>query len=757
MYGTKTDNLIKLRENGFNVPAFTVIPYDDAVRDDLKAELPSSAEKFAVRSSANIEDGMSESFAGQFDTYLNVSREDVPSKVKLIVDSLNNDNVKDYIANRKIDAEDVKMNVIVQDMVDADVAGVLFTANPQGILNESVITVGRGLGEGVVSSKVDTTSYYYNLTDRICYYEGEEDLLSPEKTEELIETSEKIKEIFGEYLDIEFAIKDDTVYILQVRAITTLKTDDPLIMDNSNIVESYPGISLPLTTSFVDLVYSGVFRGLSARVLKNDKELSKREEVFLNMTGHVNGRVYYKISNWYTVLKFLPFNKKIIPVWQEMLGVRNKTYNVDGVNINPFVRIATYFNSFYELTSVPRHMNQLNEKFAVINEEFYRRYNESLTPFELAELFNDIRAKLFACWDVTLLNDMYSFIFTGLLKSRLKKKYDKSDKDINEYISCISEIESMKPVLAIMKLAVGKDELTPEKYEEAKCEYIRLYGDRNLEELKLESRTFRSNPELLDKRIEEYRADIDGLKRNWESLNSGKEPSETYDALSRFYVKRAVLGISNREVSRLNRSRIYGMVRLLIDTFGARYKEQHLIAEQRDIYYLEVDEVLSLASDPRDMKKTVKERKEQYEMYNALPPYSRIIFESREFNKNHASINTYHKQLDENELAGVPCSGGIAEGEALVINDINDTGDVRDKILITKMTDPGWVFLLATAKGVISEKGSLLSHTAIISREIGVPSVVGVKDLLLNIRTGDTIRMNGDTGKIEIIKRGENI
>lgn len=193
MYGTKTDNLIKLRENGFNVPAFTVIPYDDAVRDDLKAEFPSSAEKFAVRSSANIEDGTSESFAGQFDTYLNVSREDVPSKVKLIVDSLNNDNVKDYVANRKIDAEDVKMNVIVQDMVDADVAGVLFTANPQGILNESVITVGRGLGEGVVSSKVDTTSYYYNLTDRICYYEGEEDLLSPEKTEELIETSEKIK------------------------------------------------------------------------------------------------------------------------------------------------------------------------------------------------------------------------------------------------------------------------------------------------------------------------------------------------------------------------------------------------------------------------------------------------------------------------------------------------------------------------------------------------------------------------------------
>ena len=70
------------------------------------------------------------------------------------------------------------------------------------------------------------------------------------------------------------------------------------------------------------------------------------------------------------------------------------------------------------------------------------------------------------------------------------------------------------------------------------------------------------------------------------------------------------------------------------------------------------------------------------------------------------------------------------------------------------MTDPGWVFLLASAKGVISEKGSLLSHTAIISRELGIPSVVGVKDLMLTVKDGDYIRMNGDTGKIDIIRRG---
>lgn len=753
MYGSKIDNLIKLRDNGFNVPAFTVVPYEEAVREDLEIKLPSSGKLFSVRSSANVEDGEFQSFAGQFDTFLNVPEGEVAGKINEIVGSLNSDSVKAYAESKNISITDIRMNIIVQDMIDSEVSGVLFTANPQGILNESVITVGRGLGEGVVSSKTDTTSYYYNLTDKICYFEGKEDLLSPEKIDELIGISDGIKKLFGEYLDIEFAVKDGEVFILQVRPITTLKTDDPLIMDNSNIVESYPGISSPLTTSFVDLVYSGVFRGLSARVLKNDKEISKHEDVFLNMTGHVNGRVYYKISNWYTVIKFLPMSKKIIPVWQEMMGVRNKSYNDDGVKIGFFMRIATYFNSVYELCSVPKNMRKLNEKFIVINDDFYSKFDPSLSPEELAALFNDVKAKLFDCWDVTLLNDMYSFIFTGLLKSRLKKKYGKDDKEINAYISGISDIESMKPVIEITRLALQKDEMSPEEFDASKKEYIRLYGDRNLEELKLESRTFRSNPELLDWRINQYRKDMDRLKETWDSFNRGKNTEDKYDALTELYVKKASLGIYNREISRLNRSRIYGIVRLIIDALGAKYKEQGLIEKAHDIYYMKIDEALELAADPCDMRKTVSDRKDQYKLYRELPPYSRLIFAEGPFNKRHANVNAYHKKLNDNELFGVPCSGGICEGEALVITDVNDTGDVKDKILITKMTDPGWVFLLTQAKGVISEKGSLLSHTAIISREIGIPSIVGVKDLMDTVRTGDLIRMNGDKGKIEILKR----
>ncbi|MBQ8118061.1 MAG: phosphoenolpyruvate synthase [Lachnospiraceae bacterium] len=862
MPGKKISNLRKLKENGIRVPDFCVVDYEKIVevkklpeicfREDLEIVFPKDSTleggceeqpagcggepRYAVRSACSVEDGAEQSFAGQFDTYLNVRREDCREKVRACVQSLSAEHVQVYVsqeqAGERADncvkgradqgGRRLRMDVMVQCMVDAELSGVMFTANPQGILNESVITVGRGLGEGVVSDRVATTTYYYNLTDRLYYYEGEEDLLSPELVEELTGTAEEIKKILneedageesggiGEY-DIEFAVRGGKIFILQARPITTLRTDAPLILDNSNIVESYPGLSLPLTISFVNIVYGGVFRGVSARVLKNDRELNKHADVFQNMVGHANGRVYYKISNWYTVLKFLPFHKKIIPVWQEMLGVRNKSYDGEEVELSLPVRFMTYVNSLYEMLRVPRNMKKLNEDFQKIRDEFYADYaqydqDREKDPARLLAMYQEIKAKLFDVWDVTLLNDLYAFVFTGLLKNRLKKKYGKAEQDVNRYISDISDIESMKPIRALVELAYRKDELsrrepagektdrttglnTPEKqqteYERQKAEYIQIYGDRNLEELKLESKTFRSNPELLEERIETYRKDPARLKEIYEELCAGKayggaetdiiqrggkekadtSTRESRDLILRFYEKQAALGIANREISRLNRSRIYGIVRLIFTTIGKQFAVQGILEKQEDIFYLTVEEVFALVESKEnlaesiesgdrgrveDVKRTVAERKEQYQLFAQLPAYSRLIFAGREFDKQHSRVNAYRRAQLKQYLQGVPCSGGEVTAEALVIENVNQAQDVAGKILITRMTDPGWVFLLATAKGVISEKGSLLSHTAIISRELKIPSIVGVSNLLETVHTGDVIHMDGSTGRIRI-------
>ena len=321
--------------------------------------------------------------------------------------------------------------------------------------------------------------------------------------------------------------------------------------------------------------------------------------------------------------------------------------------------------------------------------------------------------------------------------------------------SGISDIESVKPMKSLIDTAYNKDSYSTEEYERAKQEYIRKYGDRCLEELKLESRTFRTSPELFDERIDFYRQDKKRLKKLYNDLKDhGVQKDEKLDILTDFLLKKASLGIMNREVSRLNRSRIYGIVRQIFLTIGNNAEKQGNIQNTRDVFYLTVDELFDI---PQNAKALIEQRKEQYSLFEKLPAYTRLIFEKTEFDKNHASINSHKKQLTENRLSGTPCSFGSAEGEACVITDINSVDNIRGKILVTKMTDPGWVFLLASANGIISEKGSLLSHTAIISRELKIPSIVGVEGLLDTIQSGDYITMDGSSGMIEILRKEQNI
>ncbi len=782
--GSKIENLKTLKNAGITVPEFETFSFAElvgsgeeirkaaeeckdkpvseksrilkaAVKKSVKVNraITLSGEKFSVRSSSCVEDSAENSFAGQFDTFLNVEKGDIAERIADCVCSLYNENVLVYMENAGLDISLLKMNVIVQKMVDSEISGIVFTANPQGILNETVIVAGRGLGENVVSDRIDTTTYYYSLTDNIYYYDGKENLLSDEKVHEIIDVSKIICRYIGKYTDIEFAIEKDKLYILQARPITTLSDEKPIIFDNSNIVESYPGLSLPMTVSFVETVFAGVFKDAGRRLLKNRKELKKHYGILENTVGTTNGRIYYNLNSWYSAIKFLPFSKKIIPVWQELVGVKYKEYDESENKINPLVKASVYFNTFTELLATPHNMKKLNERFIEIKNYVYRRFEEDMSAKEILDLFDKIQDQLLSCWGITLLNDTYAFIFTGLLKARLKKKYKNHEEIANSYISGISNIESMKPVREMIRIAVEKDNMTGEEYDRRVSEYIDVYGDRCLEELKLETETFRTNPAMFEAKIREFAEDKEKLVQLLDDKVSENDEIIKRDSLTKFLSKRCMLGIGNREIQRLNRSRIFGMVREAVLRLGKIYEKENCIETQRDVFYLTLDEVRMLAEKPCDMKETVCLRKRKYETYSLLPAYSRIIFSEKAFDKNHRNINMTSIQSSKDEMLGVPCSNGVVEGEAYIVTDVKKAKSVKDKILVTKTTDPGWVFLLAEAKGVISEKGSLLSHTAIISRELGIPAVVGIDNLLSTLKNGDIVRLDGSTGMVRIIKR----
>lgn len=784
--GTKAGNLFRLVEAGYQVPYFCCVNgMEGYTKEELESYLEQkflNTQMFSVRSSSSVEDGTEFSFAGQFQTFLRVKREDVYDTVKKVLEISSNNKLKRYCQEHGQAKEQIQMTAMIQEMVEADYSGIFFTANPQGILNETVIVIGKGTGDNVVEDKAETTTYYYNTTDDVYYYEQEwqAPILSKECLQKLLDMAYGIRELFEMECDIEFAIKEDKIYLLQVRPITTLNKEvSPIILDNSNIVESYPGITLPLTQSFIKESYYKVFRRLLIRLTKDVKSVESMDGILHNMVDVANGRVYYRISNWYDVLLLLPFSSRIIPIWQEMMGVQNKTisYNKEK-KISFRAKLKTTGSFFNLLFTNPQKMRWLNGYFTEILEHFEQldiKYADNKT---LLGYYKELEGMVTEQWDLTLVNDMYSFLFTGLLKGKLKKKYP-TDYEImtKQYISHIADIESLKPIrglAALSKEAREEGQIEQLKLlqsnEEAEqylqkdisfCrqikEYIYLYGDRNIEELKLESRTFRTDPLLLIQKIVQCEVEHMEAARKKETLSSPK-------GVAGFFARRAALGISNRECSRMNRSRLYGMMRTLMLRVGENMVQEGLLDNIRDIFWLfyeEIEELSSIHFPEKTIKeerkailmKKLTERKLQYKKFETLPAYSRIIFSDHVFHKNPVRMKEMEYEQGDGSYAGVACSGGIVEGEVFIVDTPSIQLDTKDKILVTKMTDPGWVFLIADAKGIVAEKGSLLSHTAIISRELKKTAVVGVANITKILKNGDIVRVDGENGSVTVLKK----
>lgn len=764
--GAKAEKLFIMRENGINIPKFFCVSEDDNVR--RFAEEFFGGGLVSVRSSASAEDRENASFAGQFATELNVPIDGIDIAVKRVRQVPKTEGFREYCKAGGIAPDRISVCAIVQEMIASELSGVIFTANPAGLLNESVVTVGRGTGDNVVEDKTPVTTYYC-CSDGNYYSEGIENspLLPEKKLREILAESEKIKELFGCECDIEFALKNDTLYILQARPITTLNTEDPIILDNSNIVESYPGITLPLTQSFIRTAYYRVFKGVLTRLTREPATVDGIDGVLRNMVDAANGRIYYRISNWYDVILFLPFSKKIIPVWQEMLGVKNKSVTSHGGGkIGVATRVKTFFSFVYLIIACPKLMERLSADFDGMIRFFKSVDINKASAGEILGHYKNVLDKVTEKWDLTLVNDMYSFIFTGLLKSRLKSK--NADAEANSLISGINGIASMRPITELIDIAaLAKSEgelerLAVIRSSEDFCEYlarggeaaeriseyIENYGDRGAEELKLESRTFRTNPELLCRKITEY-------AENGVSVKNRAKKTAPVRGLNGYLAAKAALGIKNREKSRLDRTRLYGMMRSMMLKVGAELAEKGQTEEQRDVFWLEYGEIEKAVSDGGDMRELVASRKEKYRRFEKLPAYSRLVFSKRVFDKSPRDIAGMESARAD-ILYGTPCSDGKVRGELLVVDNPNACPDTLGKIVVAKMTDPGWVFIIAGAAGLVVEKGSLLSHTAIISRELGKPCAVGVENAASLLRSGDIAELDGNAGTVTVIERSKS-
>ncbi len=743
---------------------------------------------FAVRSSAAKEDTAESSFAGLLNTYLQVDKKDLAKQVRNCFASLFNPGILKYCHLKGYKLLDLKMSVIVQVLVPADVAGVLFTANPQGVFNEMVAVAGLGLGEAVVSGRSATANYYINTTDKLSYFEnaGAGNLLTTKQLASLLDLGLGIKQLYKREMDIEYAFYQDRLYVLQARPITTIKDEKQLVIDNSNIVESYPGISSPLTISFVQEAYHNLFKSAFKRIVKNPRFFKLKENNFANMVAGIKGRIYYNLTSWYGLLKEMPFSDRYIPVWEASLGIsRFSDLDLKSEKLNS---LAVIFRVLAVTWNIESRMKALGESFAKVEAGFRKSFSPTLNNSELFKLYAKIEKDVLKDWDLTLFNDVVTFQYSAAVKNTLQGLYlKKTDEVFNELLFGVQKMESVRPVESLMKMAelLNQDKQTlsalsilNEAKDKKQLEswlslnqasdfaqlfnkHLEIYGDRSLEELKLESFTFRENKLLLLENILRFAAS--GVVNNQIHKSKAKHYK---DALNKHFgvniflrlsfwndLKKAGQAVANRESSRLNRARIYGMIRQIMLAVGHNLAVAGAIASSRDVFYLELNELKSGKTE--NFKTLIAQKKEQYQVYNKELYYSSYLVNSAglEYIRKTSRVQAYQKLAAANALSGTGCAAGVVTGEVVIITDAKDpkqTKNIKNKIIVTRTTDPGWVFIISQCQGIIIEKGSMLSHTAIIARELGIPAIVNVKAASSVLKTGDIVTMDAGSGKIVI-------
>lgn len=707
----KAKNLEILQNNGFLVPKFkTVYPGDEPDFSYFDSEL------FAIRSNDAHEDGEKFSYAGQFLTVLNVPKEGVKKAILSVVESYKNRHYEKKLGIRSANKDS---GVIIQEMVESEYSGVLFTANPKGILNDMVVVAGKGLGNKIVEDKAETVTYHH-YREGVTYKEGNGDFFPEHFVKELIILGERIEKLFGKPMDIEFAIKENKIYILQAREITGLDFTLPVrILDNSNIAESYPEVCSKLTRSFAWEVYTRIFTRLGQRVL--GKSAKQYEDLFTNMVSDFGGRMYYEISSWYDILRLLPLSARIIPVWQKMLGVESEKITFSKEKPNIYIKSRLLFSFLYLMTVSQRKMRDLSTFFKKEFRYFDKKIEKEDDPKKLYFLFKEMEEVFFREWDLTLINDMVSFLSTYFAGDKVKR-----------YLS----LESRKPAEALNDLIYTYKRFGIEspQYLKKKKRYIKYYGDRIVGELKLETRTFTTNPESLDKLVEERKKLP--LKRT-----KGKHVYKR-KSLAR-------LSTNNREISRLNRSRLFGLMRKLIDKIAIKTVGD-------DIYHLSLEQIRDMIFHDKDFSDEIIEEKNMLLVYENIPTIRRVELLGNP-DIDFCDVQAIAVGGDERKyfLIGRGVSSGRVSGEIIKITDMRKVSlkDVKDKIIATYATDPGWFLLLDVAKGILAERGSLLSHTAIVARELKKPAVVGIKGLMDQVESGDMVDIDGNRGYCKIVKR----
>ena len=755
----KNSNLLIPKFKCIRSDFFNLYKENEKLYEQLLSELFLFLEdnkKYAIRSSGIDEDSKTSSFAGIHESFLNVEKEDVISKIFEVYNSAFSQRAIDYRTMNNLDTKNIKMSVIIQEMVDADFAGVINTINP--ITNnpdEIVICVDRGLGEKIVDGTSDGS--VYTINGKNIKVEGK-DILTKKQIKKIIKFTNEIQSKTNRFQDIEFAIKNNKIYFLQTRDITTYQNINPHkrigFIDNSNIIESYYGEVSPLTYSFVKDVYRDVYTCTLRAGKVRKKIMNALAPSLSEMLYYYNNRIYYNMKSWYHVTSIFPF-KKSTSYMENMMGVKSSSNDFKRVKMNIFDMLKLGFLFISKVMNIEKLSNKFIDKFNDVVMPYYGK-EINLSNDELKQLFYQIEREITNDFSIPIINDCAVMIFYGMLKEKVNKMKIPNKEDLiskcisnngnvescgsSTYLEAIAEKINKNDVLDNDFKTMEIDELYNKYHHENSIiyddimNYILKYGSRVTDELKMETVTMIEDHKMIyrylknivalekEKTIQNETTDIE-IPRKLKSLSK----------LTKKYIR-------NRERLRLKRTYIYSVVRNIFLCFGRNLKKENKIKEVEDVFYPTKKELFEGIDDYQEV---IEIRKKERLVSEQTSYHDRYVF--YDDNKVLAVSNN---NISEG-LNGIPSGAGIVTGEVTIMNSNKDYLK-KGNIIVTKRTDPGWISLFPITSGLVVEHGSMLSHSFVVAREMGLPAVVGVVDATKKLQNGDIITLDGIRGVVKI-------
>ena len=748
-FGNKARGLAALRHHGFRGLPFCSLPTAALLQGEQPnwhavAHLLGQPAYYAVRSSSSTEDTEDHAAAGAFLTLLGISFESLPSACLEVAKSL------------PAQGPHEPHGVVIQAFLSQpDASGVLFTHDHRYMVN-----VAPGLCTHVVNGG-DAEAHAFHPSGKryahqlpkafqgLQWVEGQMQPFiqsgsawSAALAKELHATYRKVKKHFARPMDLEWSFYQGRLYLLQARPVTRDWLIQPWLLDDSNLAESYTGTVQPMTASIAQRLYRHVYQDLLAASGVSRKKIIQHKDIFEHLVASYHGRMYYVMNHWYAMMAFLPGYGRNKENLERMISAQTKAEPFLPESLQPSWALRlTYFPLvIWKLAMFSYQRKKFEQRVRQDFQTLHAQQWNHLSTQELMSLWSQLEQSWLRKWYITVENDTALMTLLGWAE----KKF--SDEIMQDYLSMdtpsVAQIRAFhyqaKRLCGDPSIKKALQELDPQAFEAALHNladqgkawhaYLAEYGGRFPNELKLEDPSPLDDFSLLASTLLELAAQPTPAKRV--RLKNAPLP---------WGIRKLRQFIQQREALRLLRSSAFGWLRKILLTSGQRYAENGDLTHPEDVFWLEISE-WEKGAHP-EWTSIIEARKKSADAHrDDRYPQSFAAMPGEE-------APAYIPSSEHTpRLEGKTVFPGRVQGTALVMASFRTGPYPPFDILVAKHTDPGWSLLIAQAKGLIVEQGGLLSHSSIVARELGIPTIIGVPNATEQIQTGMTLFLDATAG-----------